>query len=108
MSIRVPAIQDPATPSDRMAYARLYSLLTQVDKPSRYCGKEFNTVKKDWQTAAGRIALLFPDLYEIGMSHQGLQILYHIINVCAGRGSRAKAQEPWVAAFFPGNETAAY
>ncbi|MEJ2690306.1 MAG: TIGR03960 family B12-binding radical SAM protein [Deltaproteobacteria bacterium] len=81
MSNRVSAIKSPVARFDRPAYARhLRSLLPQVDKPSRYCGNEFNTVKKDWQTAAGRIALLFPDLYEIGMSHQGLQILYHIIN----------------------------
>ena len=55
-------------------------LLAHVEKPSRYVGNEFNVFKKDWETAALRIALVFPDLYEIGMSHHGLQILYSLIN----------------------------
>jgi radical SAM family uncharacterized protein/radical SAM-linked protein len=56
------------------------SLLQLVDKSSRYSGSEFNAVRKEWSGAEARFALIFPDLYEIGMSHQGLQILYHIIN----------------------------
>ncbi|HSR37030.1 MAG TPA: TIGR03960 family B12-binding radical SAM protein [Desulfurivibrionaceae bacterium] len=55
-------------------------VLAQVAKPSRYCGNEFNVVKKEWEGAALRMVLAFPDLYEIGMSHQGLQILYHLVN----------------------------
>ncbi len=51
-----------------------------VRKPSRYIGNEFNIVNKEWDSCAIRVALVFPDLYEIGMSHQGLQILYHILN----------------------------
>ncbi|MFU8818167.1 MAG: TIGR03960 family B12-binding radical SAM protein [Desulfurivibrio sp.] len=56
------------------------SLLTGISRPGRYCGNEFNVVKKDWEQARLRLALIFPDLYEIGMSHQGLQILYHLVN----------------------------
>jgi radical SAM family uncharacterized protein/radical SAM-linked protein len=56
------------------------SLLAQVARPGRYCGNEFNVTRKDWQGARLRLALAFPDLYEIGMSHQGLQILYHLVN----------------------------
>ncbi|MBE9520250.1 MAG: TIGR03960 family B12-binding radical SAM protein, partial [Proteobacteria bacterium] len=56
------------------------SILAHVKKPSRYIGKEFNAVKKDWQSVAVKVALVFPDLYEIGMSHHGLHILYRIIN----------------------------
>ena len=55
-------------------------LLPLVAKPSRYCGNEYNAIKKDWFAARLKIALAFPDLYEIGMSHHGLQILYHILN----------------------------
>jgi len=55
-------------------------VLAQVTKPSRYCGNEFNAIRKGWESAALHVALAFPDLYEIGMSHQGLQILYHLIN----------------------------
>ena len=57
-----------------------YPFLTQVRKPGRYLGTEINAVHKDWQKARVRLALIFPDLYEIGMSHLGLSILYHIVN----------------------------
>ena len=55
-------------------------LLAHVKKPSRYIGNEFNACNKNWDKAGLRIALVFPDLYEIGMSHHGLQILYSVIN----------------------------
>lgn len=55
-------------------------LLAHVKKPSRYVGNEFNSSRKDWYGAALRIAFVFPDLYEIGMSHHGLHILYSVIN----------------------------
>ncbi len=55
-------------------------VLPFVRKPSRYIGHEFNAVEKDWQDAELTVALVFPDMYEIGMSHHGLQILYHILN----------------------------
>ncbi|MDT8335680.1 MAG: TIGR03960 family B12-binding radical SAM protein, partial [Desulfurivibrionaceae bacterium] len=55
-------------------------ILPLVSRPSRYAGNEFNIVKKEWRHAELRCALVFPDLYEIGMSHQGLQILYHLLN----------------------------
>ncbi len=58
-------------------------LLPLVEKPSRYLGNEINAVKCQ-KDAAPRFALAFPDLYEIGMSHFGLQILYHIINCQPG------------------------
>jgi len=55
-------------------------LLPFVEKPSRYLGSEINTIKKDHRQVKLRIALAFPDLYEIGTSHFGMQILYHILN----------------------------
>ncbi len=58
----------------------LDELLPLVARPSRYSGSEFNLTRKDWDSAEVRLALIFPDLYEIGMSHQGLQILYHLVN----------------------------
>ncbi|MDZ7833320.1 MAG: TIGR03960 family B12-binding radical SAM protein [Desulfobacterales bacterium] len=51
-----------------------------VSKPSRYLGSEINTVKKPPDTVNLRMALAFPDLYDIGTSHFGLQILYQILN----------------------------
>jgi len=55
-------------------------LLPFVTKPGRYLGHEHNAIVKDWDQTQVHCALIFPDLYEIGMSHQGLQILYHILN----------------------------
>jgi len=56
------------------------TLLTLVEKPSRYLGSEINSTRKNVSEAKLRVALAFPDLYEIGTSHFGLQILYHILN----------------------------
>ncbi|MFZ2631890.1 MAG: TIGR03960 family B12-binding radical SAM protein [Desulfosalsimonadaceae bacterium] len=58
----------------------LKDILPLVEKPSRYLGDEINSVKKDANTVKLRVALAFPDVYEIGMSHFGLQILYNILN----------------------------
>ena len=56
------------------------NLLLKVRHPSRYLGHEINAIKKDPEKIEVSIALVFPDLYEVGMSHQGLKILYHILN----------------------------
>ncbi|WP_163339728.1 TIGR03960 family B12-binding radical SAM protein [Desulfopila sp. IMCC35008] len=56
------------------------SFLARIQKPGRYTGCEYNSVSVHKDTAKIHCGLLFPDLYEIGMSHQGLQILYHILN----------------------------
>jgi len=58
----------------------LNHILPLVRKPGRYIGGELFAAAKNWQDAEVRIALVFPDLYEIGMSHFGLQILYHVLN----------------------------
>lgn len=58
----------------------IFDLLPSVRKPSRYLGSERNAVRKSWDAAQVRLVLAFPDLYEIGMSHLGLQILYHVVN----------------------------
>ncbi|PKM83001.1 MAG: B12-binding domain-containing radical SAM protein [Firmicutes bacterium HGW-Firmicutes-14] len=55
-------------------------ILPKVIKPARYQGNELNSVHKDWDTVSVRIAFAFPDVYEIGMSHLGLRILYHTVN----------------------------
>ncbi len=56
------------------------NILLKVKRPSRYMGHEINVIKKDPKKIEVSIALVFPDLYEVGMSHQGLKILYHILN----------------------------
>jgi hypothetical protein len=55
-------------------------LLARVSKPARYTGGEFNSITKPWDAAAVRIALAYPDAYDIGMSNMGLGILYDILN----------------------------
>jgi radical SAM family uncharacterized protein/radical SAM-linked protein len=55
-------------------------LLQDVEKPGRYMGGEWNEIHKDPSKAKARIALVFPDLYEIGMSYLGQKILYFILN----------------------------
>jgi len=60
--------------------AMMDEILPEVSRPSRYLGMEWNSVKKDPSRAKVKIALAFPDTYEIGMSHLGLKILYQILN----------------------------
>ncbi len=59
---------------------RIEKLLMSVQKPVRYMGGEFNAVMKDPDSVDVRYAFLFPDTYEVGMSHLGMKILYHSIN----------------------------
>jgi radical SAM family uncharacterized protein/radical SAM-linked protein len=63
-----------------MSRQSLEELLPLVQQPSHYLGTECNAQKKDPRTVRLRLALAFPDLYEVGMSHLGIQILYHILN----------------------------
>lgn len=55
-------------------------ILMQVEKPARYIGNEINMIKKNPSDVAVRFCMCFPDVYEIGMSHLGIQILYDMFN----------------------------
>lgn len=55
-------------------------ILLSIEKPARYIGNEMNCVIKDKEKVDIRFAFCFPDVYEIGMSHLGMQILYHDFN----------------------------
>ena len=55
-------------------------ILMQVEKPARYIGNELNSIVKDKDSVDIRVAMCFPDVYEIGMSHLGIQILYDMFN----------------------------
>lgn len=55
-------------------------ILMRVEKPARYIGGEVNAVMKDPHEVEIRFAFCFPDVYEIGMSHLGIQILYDMLN----------------------------
>ena len=59
---------------------KLEIILYHVEKPGRYVGGEHNMVLKEWDSVQTRIALAFPDLYDLGQANLGLAILYEIIN----------------------------
>lgn len=71
------------------------SFLDSLEKPARYIGGEHFIIQKDWEKLIGKVALCFPDTYEIGMSHLGFKILYEEINkhetMCAER-----CFAPWI------------
>lgn len=73
----------------------LESLLYRVEKPGRYVGGEYNQVMKPWGSVETHVALVFPDIYDIGQSNLGLAILYDILNrqpdILAER-----AYAPWI------------
>jgi len=73
----------------------LKELLSIVSKPVRYLGQEIHSIRKDPAEARLKFCLAFPDVYEVGMSHLGIQILYHLLN-----GKKGVACErvfaPWV------------
>ncbi len=60
--------------------SRLERILLKVQKPGRYVGGELNAVVKDWSQIETKVALIFPDIYDIGISNLGLKILYDQIN----------------------------
>ena len=81
-----------------MSKESFQDILARAQKPSRYLGTEINSIHKNHQEMDVRFALAFPDLYDIGTSHFGMQILYNIIN----------QNEKWVAerVFCPGPDVA--
>ena len=77
-----------------MLKEQLEPLLLKVQKPIRYVGGEYNSVVKDKAGIRTRMALCFPDNYEIGMSHLGLKILYSLINA-RGDCWAERVYAPW-------------
>ncbi len=61
-------------------FEKLGEILPTVESPARYMGGEANSVVKDPATLLARMAFVFPDLYEIGLSNNGLRVLYHVVN----------------------------
>ena len=67
-------------PSPAEIQAGLERILPGVQKPGRYTGGELNQVTKDWESIRTHVALIFPDLYDLGMSNLGMAILYEELN----------------------------
>src|SRR3989339_386546 len=59
---------------------KLEQILPLIRKPAQYIGNELNSIHKEWSACNLKIAIGYPDLYEVGMSNLGIQILYHILN----------------------------
>lgn len=74
---------------------RLERILLKVQKPGRYIGGELNSVVKEWDRVKTRLALVFPDIYDIGLSNLGLQILYDLVNQRPDALAE-RAYAPWV------------
>ncbi len=70
-------------------------ILLRVEKPARYIGNEVNAVVKDKDKVKIRFAMCFPDVYEIGMSHLGIQILYDMFNAMEDVWCE-RVYSPWV------------
>ncbi|HZD56160.1 MAG TPA: B12-binding domain-containing radical SAM protein, partial [Anaerolineales bacterium] len=73
---------------------KLEEILPAVQKPGRYTGGELNQVVKDWDQFETRVALVFPDIYDLGMSNLGLAILYDLVNQRADALAE-RAYSPW-------------
>ncbi len=74
---------------------KLDRILLKVQKPGRYVGGELNSVIKDWDKIQTRVAFVFPDIYDIGVSNVGLKILYDQINQ-RDDALAERAYAPWV------------
>jgi radical SAM family uncharacterized protein len=70
-------------------------ILPEVAKPARYTGHEWNSVVKDWDKVDVKVALAYPDIYEVGMSNLGLMILYDILNREEGVLAE-RVYAPWI------------
>ena len=57
-----------------------HDILMSIEKPARYIGGEYNSITKELKENDIRFCMCFPDVYEIGMSHLGIQILYDMFN----------------------------
>jgi len=70
-------------------------VLPFVQKPARYTGGEYNSVVKSWDETLYRLALVFPDVYDLGMSNLGMAILYDSVNGQPDMLAE-RAYTPWV------------
>ena len=75
--------------------SKLDRILLRVEKPGRYVGGELNSVLKDWDSVKTKVAFVFPDIYDIGVSNVGLKILYDQVNQRADALAE-RAYAPWL------------
>jgi radical SAM family uncharacterized protein len=91
-------MQHPVTPR-RLTPAQIENkldrILLKVQKPGRYVGGELNSVVKDWDKIDTKVAFVFPDIYDIGVSNVGLKILYDQVNQRSDALAE-RAYAPWL------------
>ena len=75
--------------------SKLDRILLKVQKPGRYVGGELNSVVKDWDKVETKVAFIFPDIYDIGVSNVGLKILYDQVNQ-RDDALAERAYAPWL------------
>jgi len=75
--------------------SKLDRILLKVQKPGRYVGGELNSTVKDWDSVQTRVAFVFPDIYDIGVSNVGLKILYDQVNQ-RDDALAERAYAPWL------------
>src|SRR4030042_7140254 len=71
------------------------SILHKVTSPARYTGSEWNSIVKNWETTEVKVALAYPDIYEIGMSNMAIPILYELLNKQSGILAE-RVFAPWI------------
>src|SRR6266487_2530829 len=75
--------------------SKLDRILLKVQKPGRYVGGELNSILKDWDKVSTKVAFVFPDIYDIGVSNVGLKILYDQVNQ-RDDALAERAYAPWL------------
>lgn len=76
-------------------FRRVERILPTVTKPGRYVGGELNQVVKPWESVQTHVALVFPDIYDLGQSNLGIALLYDILNAQEGIAAE-RAFSPWL------------
>ena len=84
----------PKAPRMPVPSEKLQDLLLEVEKPVRYIGNEWNSIVREGPEIDVRVALAYPDQYEIGMSHLGFRILYSLLNAKPGVAAE-RVFAPW-------------
>lgn len=70
--------------------------LMHIQKPARYIGGEWNSVVKDHDSVDVKVALAFPDVYEVAMSHLGLKIIYSVLNARDDTLAEGSMRPGWI------------
>jgi radical SAM family uncharacterized protein len=90
-----PSVIIPGMISPEQIESRLERILLKVQKPGRYVGGELNAIVKNWDAIKTKVAFIFPDIYDIGISNLGLQILYDLVNQRPDALAE-RAYAPWI------------